>query len=303
LIFIFYANKKIAQHSGHLTLGILQYFHLCLQHGAGKHFSLDSRPGQAGFEFFLLPNRIPARQPPLTQTIGRVKGRFRFMVESHSTFSKSYVVVVSGSVGSGKSTITTALSKILGGAPVLIFDHYGQYIEWPQDVEQWINDGADPNHIRVPKLKDDLLSLLAGRTIIDPQGTNVLSPSKYILLEEPSGRERQEIREYIDLVVYIDVPQDVCVTRLVERAVDMKVWNSKGTFQGETKKDLVRQLNAVVLWMTQYQRARSMYIQVSQIVKENADIIVNGLKAVDEITTELVSILNNKQGKLNLPGE
>jgi uridine kinase len=137
---------------------------------------------------------------------------------------------------------------------------------------------------------------------MDPQNGNVLSPSKYILLEEPSGRERQEIREYIDLVVYIDVPQDVCVTRLVERVVDMKVWNSKGTFQGETKEDLVRQLNAVALWITQYQRARSMYIQASQIVQEKADIVVNGLKAVDEITTDIMSFLNDKQGKLNSHG-
>jgi uridine kinase len=236
------------------------------------------------------------------QSVERIKGEVSFMVESYSPASKPYVVAVSGSVGSGKSTITTALSTILGGAPVLIFDHYGQHIEWPQDMQQWINNGANPNHIRVPKLKDDLLSLLEGRTIIDPQNGNVLSPSKYILLEEPSGRERHEIREYIDLVVYIDVPQDICVTRVIERVVDMKVWDSKGTFQGETKKDLVRQLNAVALWITQYQQARSMYIQVSQIVQEKADIVVNGLKAVDEIATDIRSLLNDKQGRLNSYG-
>jgi uridine kinase len=61
----------------------------------------------------------------------------------------------------------------------------------------------------------------------------MIAPSKYILLEEPSGRERGEIREYIDLVVYVDVPQDVCVARLIERVINMKVWNSQGTFAGE----------------------------------------------------------------------
>ena len=36
------------------------HFHLCLRHGAGKHFS--------GFEFFLLPNIVNAR-PTATKSI------------------------------------------------------------------------------------------------------------------------------------------------------------------------------------------------------------------------------------------
>lgn len=217
------------------------------------------------------------------------------MLENHVPFSKPYVIVVSGSVGSGKSTISAALSKMLGNVPVLTFDNYGQYIEWPQDINQWMKDGADPSHIRVPKLKEDLLSLINEGTISSTLDGKVVTPSKYIILEEPSGREREEIRKYIDLVVYIDVPQDVCVTRLVERVIDMDVWSSKGTFESETKENLAQQLNAVASWTTQYQRARSMYIQVSQIVQDKADIIVNGMKTVDEITSDILSAIKDKQ--------
>jgi uridine kinase len=216
------------------------------------------------------------------------------MAENRTPFSKPYVIVISGSVGSGKSTIAASLSRMLEDAPVLIFDHYEQYVEWPQDMIQWINDGADPHQIRIPKLKEDLLSLLNGKMIADPLSGKVITPAKTIILEEPSGRERQEIREYIDMVVYIDVPQDVCVTRLVERTLDMGVWNSKGTFEGETKEDLVRQLNSVAAWITQYQRARSMYIQVSRIVQAKADIVVNGLKTVNEITIEILNAMKDK---------
>jgi uridine kinase len=216
------------------------------------------------------------------------------MAENRTPLSKPYVIVISGSVGSGKSTIAASLSRMLEDAPVLIFDHYEQYVEWPQDMIQWINDGADPHQIRIPKLKEDLLSLLNGKMIADPLNGKVIAPAKNIILEEPSGRERQEIREYIDMVVYIDVPQDVCVTRLVERTLDMGVWNSKGTFEGETKEDLVRQLNSVAAWISQYQRARSMYIQVSRIVQAKADIVVNGLKTVNEITIEILNAMKDK---------
>ena len=120
--------------------------------------------------------------------------------------SKPCVVVISGSVGSGKTTLTERLAELLGGSPVLTFDHYEQYAEWPQDIDQWIRAGADPNQVRVPRLKEDLLSLLEGTSITHPLDNRTIDSSEYILVEEPSGRERQEIAEYIDLVVYVDVP-------------------------------------------------------------------------------------------------
>jgi uridine kinase len=84
------------------------------------------------------------------------------MQGSRSSSSKPYTIVLSGFVGSGKSTLGAALSKGLGKAPVLIFDHYEQFIEWPQDMDRWMKAGADPVRIRVPKLKADLLALIQG---------------------------------------------------------------------------------------------------------------------------------------------
>jgi len=210
------------------------------------------------------------------------------MHQSPSSISQPYVIVISGSVGSGKSTISMALARALGNVPFLSFDHYGQYVEWPKDMTQWINDGADPKQIQVPKLKDDLLSLSQGKAITNPHNGRLIMPSNYIILEEPSGREREEIRKSIDLVVYIDVPEDVCVIRMIERALHMEVWNSNGTFENESREDLVRQLNSVAMWVTQYQRARSMYIQVSQLVKGKADIIVNGMNTIDEVISDIL---------------
>lgn len=200
---------------------------------------------------------------------------------------KTKILVVSGSVASGKSTVATKLSELFKNAPVIKFDDYEKYIVWPEDMAQWMMDGFDPNAIRVPRLKDDLLSLLTGETIIYPADEKVIKAEKYIILEEPSGREREEISELIDQVIFIDVPQDICVIRMIQRVIDMEIWKLEGTFRNEAKEDIAQQLDLVATWVDQYQRARLMYMTVSETVKNSADIVVNGLMSIDEITNEI----------------
>ena len=215
-------------------------------------------------------------------------------MENHAPFQKPTVIVIAGYVGSGKSTIATNLSKRLENAPILIFDHYEKYIEWPQDMNRWMSEGSDPDQIRVPKLKEDILSLLKGIPVTDPMDGRIINPSECILLEEPSGGTREEIRNFIDYVVYIDTPQDMCVIRLVERLIDLNIWNTKGTFNAEPKEDLVRQLDAVALWLMHYGRSRSMYMLGSHMAQQNADIVVDGMKTVEEITTDILNEIKEK---------
>ncbi len=212
--------------------------------------------------------------------------------------SKPCVVVVSGSVGSGKTAVVERLAEMLESAPVLSFDHYEQYVEWPQDMERWIQEGADPNQIRIPRLKEDLLSLLAGVSIIHPLDNRVVNSSAYILIEEPSGRERQEIAEYVDLVVHVDVPQDVCVVRVAQRAMGMAGTDFESTVEGESRENLVERLKAGASWLAHYMRMRPVYIGVSNIVKQKADIVVNGMEPVDEITRKVLSAIENLQRQL-----
>ena len=202
--------------------------------------------------------------------------------------SKSKVIVISGSVGSGKSTIAAKLSRLLKDAPILKFDDYEKYIEWPADMAQWMKDGFDPNAIRIPKLKDDLVSLRKGEAINYPVDNQEIKAEEFIILEEPSGQQRAEISELIDLVIYIDVPQDVCVIRMIHRTIAMEVWHSAGTFENEPKEEIVRQLDSVATWLNQYQKARQMYMTVSEVVKNNSDVVVNGLLPIDEIVNEII---------------
>jgi hypothetical protein len=81
---------------------------------------------------------------------------------------------------------------------------------------------------------------------------------------------------------------------LVERVINLGAWRAQGTFAGETKEDLVQQLNAVATWMTHYQQARPMYILGARMVKEKADIVVNGMQTIEETTSDILNEIKEK---------
>lgn len=202
------------------------------------------------------------------------------------------LIVISGAVGAGKSTVAAALAELLNESHILNFDEYEDFIEWPDDREQWMKDGFDPSEIKVPRLKNDVTALLKKQSIPHPATGEEVRISNYLILEEPTGRERNEIRKLVDVVVYIDLPQDMCVIRMIKRVIDMKLWDSKGTFKDEPLEKVSEQLDRVANWVDHYQKARPMYLKVSKRVKNQADMIVNGQNSVDEITAEIIKELN-----------
>ena len=62
---------------------------------------------------------------------------------------------------------------------------------------------------------------MEGRAIVHPQTGNPVQPGDYLLIEEPFGRERSELAPLIDRLLYIDVPADVSVLRMTERALGL----------------------------------------------------------------------------------
>jgi uridine kinase len=72
----------------------------------------------------------------------------------------SFVIAINGASGSGKSTLTKALVQELGSAVPMFFDDYSPRIvpssKYPDDITQWINDGADPDEWETPQLVEDL---------------------------------------------------------------------------------------------------------------------------------------------------
>ena len=130
-----------------------------------------------------------------------------------------HVVCICGVLAAGKTTLIGSLPEWLGGAATLVFDDYEAYGEWPQDMRQWMAQGADPGQIRVPRMKQDLEALIAGHSIKHPIDGRAIEPSSVILVEDPFGRTRPDIQDLYDLVLFVDLPWDLSVVRMAQRAL------------------------------------------------------------------------------------
>ena len=179
----------------------------------------------------------------------------------------TYVIAVAGHSGAGKSTLITQLVSRLGNANALSLDSYRSTSIYPEP-EKWIEDGADPNEFKLPRFDEDVRSLKNGTPIPDPESGREISPAPYLILEEHFGRGRDALCDLIDFVVYLDTPLEVAYIRKLARKTDFLPWEDHPSL-------FIKNLRSNLEW---YQRiGRRFYHAVSDHVRDNCDLIVDGL--------------------------
>ena len=104
------------------------------------------------------------------------------------------VIAIAGPSGGGKTTLVQSVAALLDQATQVYFDDYDAISIYPADMAAWLANGADPNDWKTPQLSSDVLSLRMGSEVLHPNGTTMLLPTRYVVVEEPFGRERQEMR-------------------------------------------------------------------------------------------------------------
>jgi uridine kinase len=184
-----------------------------------------------------------------------------------------WVIAGAGPSGAGKTTLVRQLLARLGNAAALFFDDYESSSTYP-DMALWLAEGADPNQFWTPHLSRDLQQLRSGATIELPDDKGAIDPRGVIVLEEPFGRERDEMAKLIDYVICFDLPLEIALARKLARMVDF--------FLAEQSADaLAQHLQYFLPWYLE--TGRDSYLAVNRRVLANCDLVVDGLQPPDTI--------------------
>lgn len=195
--------------------------------------------------------------------------------------AQPFVIAIGGPSGSGKSTVVNRTASLLGDAITLFFDDYASVSTYPSDIGAWIRDGANPNAWKTPRFARDLLALRQGDPISPPGGATQRASARFIVVEEPLGRERQEMREAIDLVAIVDLPLEVALARRICRNIQAGLEDSAAAV--ECLQSLNQFLNAYLDG-----QIREGYLAINRIALATCDVILDGLKPSEELAEQVV---------------
>lgn len=179
------------------------------------------------------------------------------------------VVAISGVSGSGKTSVIEQLSEAFS-CPSLLFDDHTDENTYPKDMKRWFDNGANVSDIQTPRFVNALCDLKAKAN------------KEFIFIEEPFGRCRGSISELIDYVVLLDMPLEICLSRVIMRNIKHPKLNS---------------LNSISRYLSMYDdHFREIYIESTNQVREDSDLILQQVTSID-LTTKIIS--NWLRGRTN----
>lgn len=211
-----------------------------------------------------------------------------------SRLERPVVIGITGGSGSGKTTIAQKIvAQMQEDEHVLIMtqdSYYKDNTGIPMDIRMKINYDH-PDAFDVPLLEKQLRDLLAYKAIEMPvydfkehtrsKKTIHKEPADIIILEGILVLANKEIRDLMDIKVYVDTDDDIRFIRRLERDLSER---------GRSIDSVIDQYLSTV---------KPMYHQFIEPTKRYADIIVpEGGKndvAIDMLTTKVHSILSRKE--------
>jgi thymidylate kinase len=111
-------------------------------------------------------------------------------------------------------------------------------------------------------------------------------PSPLIIVEEPFGRKRQELKHLIDFVIYLDIEPEIALGRRIHDLIQYLRNDS----------EVIINLLDHFLFDYLYQGVKDMYIEIGKKVKVNSNLIINANRNIDDIVLEISELIRRKKG-------
>ena len=202
--------------------------------------------------------------------------------------NKPVVIGIAGGTGSGKTTIAEAIQQdIRENITIIPQDaYYKSFESLPLEERNQINFDHPSvfdnellvNHLKsLKQLVPIELPVYDYSTHLRKQETILKKPEKIIIIEGILIFENKELRDEMDIKIFVDTDSDIRILRRIER--DMKE-------RGRSLRSVIEQYRKTV---------RPMHIEFVEPTKRFADIIIpEGGKnhvAIDMVSTKLKNIL------------
>ncbi|WP_354680517.1 uridine kinase [Macrococcoides caseolyticum] len=203
--------------------------------------------------------------------------------------SKTTIIGIAGGSGSGKTSVTSKILKNLEGYSVALIEQ--DYYYKNQDhltFEERLKTNYDhpfafDNELLIQNLKD----LRNGKTVEVPtydysnhtrsEKTITFEPKDVIIVEGIFALENSDLRDLMDVKIYVDTDADLRILRRILRDIEER---------GRTMESVIDQYLTVV---------RPMHNQFIEPTKKYADIIIpeggSNSVAIDIMTTKIQSLI------------
>ena len=208
--------------------------------------------------------------------------------------SKNILIGIAGGSGSGKTLVARTIVRDLGSSRVTIVDQDSYYRDLDdipiadRDLRNFDHPDAFDNDL----LKQHIRRLLAGESIEQPiydytrharlKETKTVGEHVVIVLEGILIFVDEELREMMDIKLFIDADPDIRLVRRIERDVRER---------GRAIESILRQYQATV---------RPMHLQFVEPSKRYADLIVpeggHNRVAIDLMKVKIKDLLRERDG-------
>lgn len=171
------------------------------------------------------------------------------------------VMAIAAVTAGGKTTTVNELRRRLPKAEALYFDDYTFEGE-VEDFHQWVLDGADYNVWNLEPLEKDIVKIKNNGSC------------DYLILDYPFAYCNDQIRNYIDMAFFIDMPLDIALARRILRDMGDASGN-------EIRNDLEGYLKY----------ARLAFIQMQKDVLPSSDYVIDGTLSTELIAQKVIDII------------